>query len=148
MLLKKPGTISSYLNIKIVLILVLQAGIIISFSGYYAWNQSSAECVRCHSDRKKLAELGHPEFYVTRKMVAEQSKHITAECRDCHLGNGRATDKDKAHKGMLKMLVVGDEADLKERKVFYPTALTPTGENRLFELIPKMATDGRISISI
>lgn len=142
MLLKKPGTISSYLNIKIVLILVLQAGIIISFSGYYAWNQSSAECIRCHADRTKMTELGHPEFYITPKIVAEQSKHTTAECRDCHLGNGRATDKDKAHKGMLKMFVVGDEAELKPRQVFYPDPLQPTGENKLFELIPKITADG------
>ncbi|MBW2490677.1 MAG: NapC/NirT family cytochrome c, partial [Deltaproteobacteria bacterium] len=113
MFLKKPGTISSYLNKKVVLILILQAGIIISFSGYYAWNQSSAECVQCHSDRKKLSEFGKSEFYVTPKMVAEQSKHTTAECRDCHLGNGRSKDKDKAHKGMLKMLIVGEEAELK-----------------------------------
>ena len=83
-----------------------------------------------------------PNFILRPKMVAEQSKHTTAECRDCHLGNGRATDKDKAHKGMLKMLVVGDEAELKQRKVFYPDPLQPTGENKLFELIPKMAADG------
>jgi hypothetical protein len=141
MLLKRPGTISSYLNKKVILVLILQAGIIISFSGYYAWNQSSAECVRCHSDRKKLAELGQPEFYVTPKMVAEQSKHTTAECKDCHLGNGRATDKDKAHNGMLKMLVIGEESDLKKRKVFYPTALTPTGPDRFFRFIPKVKMD-------
>ena len=141
MLLKKPGTISSYLNRKVILLLVLQAGIVISFSGYYTWNQSSAECVRCHSDREKLTELGYPQFYVTPEMVSEQSKHTTAECRDCHLGKGRATDKDQAHKGMLKMLVIGDEADLKQRKVFYPSPLQPTGGDRLFELIPKMATD-------
>jgi len=141
MLLKKPGTISSYLNRKVILLLVLQAGIVIAFSGYYTWNQSSAECVRCHSDREKLTELGYPQFYVTPEMVSEQSKHTTAECRDCHLGKGRATDKDQAHKGMLKMLVIGDEADLKQRKVFYPSSLQPTGGDRLFELIPKMATD-------
>ena len=141
MLLKKPGTISSYLNRKVILLLVLQAGIVISFSGYYTWNQSSAECVRCHSDREKLTELGYPQFYVTPEMVSEQSKHTTAECRDCHLGKGRATDKDQAHNGMLKMLVIGDEADLKQRKVFYPSSLQPTGGDRLFELIPKMATD-------
>ena len=142
MLFKKPGTISSFLNIKVVLILILQAVIIISYSGYHSWKKSSVECVRCHSDRKKLAELGYPEFYVTPKMVAEQSKHTTAECRDCHLGNGRAKDMDKAHRGMLKMLIVGDEAELKQRKVFYPSPLQPTGEDRLFELIPKMETDG------
>ncbi|MBL7179645.1 MAG: cytochrome c3 family protein [Desulfobacterales bacterium] len=142
MFLKRPGTISSLLNKKIIFILLIQAIIVISLSGYHAWRQSSAECIRCHSDLKKLAELGHPEFYITPEMVAEQSRHSTAECRDCHLGNGRATDKDKAHQGMLKMLIIGDEAELKPRKTFYPSSLQPTGPNRLFELIPKMAIDG------
>lgn len=144
MLLKRPGTISSILNKKIIFFLILQAAIAISFAGYHAWNKSSAECIRCHSDQKKLAELGYPEFFVTPEIVAVQSKHSTADCRDCHLGNGRATDKDKAHKGMLKMLIVGEEAELKRRKVFYPSALTPTGKNRLFELIPKMEIDGKL----
>jgi hypothetical protein len=142
MFLKRPGSISSLLNKKIIFILLAQAVIVVSLSGYHAWRQSSAECIRCHSDRKKLAELGSPQFYITPQMVAEQSRHSTAACRDCHLGNGRATDKDKAHQGMLKMLVVGDEAELKPRKVFYPAPLQSSGDNRLFELIPKMATDG------
>jgi hypothetical protein len=141
MLLKKPGDISSYLNKKVILILVLQAAVIVSISGYHAWQRSSAECIRCHSDRTKMTELGHPEFYMTPQIVAEQSKHTTAECKDCHLGNGRAADKDKAHKGMLKMLVIGEESDLKPRKIFYPTALKPTGSDRFFRFIPKEMTD-------
>lgn len=144
MLLKKPGIISSFLNKKIIFVVVLQAVIAISFAGYHAWNKSSAECVRCHSDQKKMAELGYPEFFITPEIVAKQSKHSTAQCRDCHLGDGRATDKDKAHKDMLKMLVVGEEAELKQRKVYYPSVLTPTGKNRLFELIPKMEIDGKL----
>jgi hypothetical protein len=142
MLLKKPGTISSFLNKKVIFILVLQAAGIISISGYHAWQKSSAECIRCHADRTKMTQLGHPEFYITPKMVAEQSKHTTAQCRDCHLGNGRAKDKDKAHKGILKMLVIGEESDLKQRKTFYPTALNPTGPDRFFRFIPKIKTDG------
>lgn len=142
MILKKPGTVSAFLNVKVLLVLALQFVVVISLAGYYAWNQSSAECVRCHSDTEKLAKLGHPEFYVTPAMVTEQSRHSAVECRDCHLGNGRATDKDKAHKGMLRMLVVGEEAELKARSVFYPYALSPTDTNRLFELIPKAGTDG------
>ncbi|MEJ2657685.1 MAG: cytochrome c3 family protein [Desulfobacterales bacterium] len=141
MLLKKPGTISSLLNKKVIFILLLQAAGIIWISGYHAWQQSSAECIRCHADQTKMTELGHPEFFITPKMVAEQSKHTTAECRDCHLGNGRATDKDKAHKGMLKMLVIGEESDLKQRKIFYPTALMPTGQDRFFRFIPKVKTE-------
>ena len=141
MLLKKPGTISSFLNKKVIFILFLQAVVIISIFGYHAWQRSSAECIRCHANRTKMTDLGHPEFYITPKMVAEQSKHTTAECRDCHLGNGRTNDKDNAHKDMLKMLVIGEESDLKQRKVFYPTALNPTGPDRFFRFIPKIKTD-------
>jgi len=142
MTLKRPGAISAILNKKIIFFLALQAVVIISVSGYHTWNKSSAECIRCHSDQKKLTELGHPELFVTPQAVAEQSKHSTAQCRDCHLGDGRATDKDRAHKGMLKMIIVGEGAELKQRKVFYPTALTPSGNNRLFELIPKIKVNG------
>lgn len=142
MLFKRPGTISSLLNKKIIIFLILQAAVVVFAAGYHSWSKSSAECIRCHADPQKLAELGRPEFLVTPQMVVEQSKHSTAQCRDCHLGNGRAKDKDKAHRGMLKMLVVGEEAELKPRDVFYPTALNPTGKNRLFELIPKRKTAG------
>jgi hypothetical protein len=143
MLLKKPGTLSSFLNKKVIFVFVLQAVGIISISGYHAWQKSSAECIRCHANRNKMTELGYPEFYITSKMVAEQSKHTTAECQDCHLGNGRATDKYKAHKGMLKMLVIGEESDLKQRNEFYPTALNPSGHDRFFRFIPKVKTDDR-----
>jgi hypothetical protein len=142
MLLKKPGTISALLNKKIIIFLILQAAVVVLWAGHHSWSKSSAECIRCHADPQKLAELGHPEFLVTPQMVAEQSKHSTVQCRDCHLGDGRAKDKDRAHQGMLKMLVVGEESELKRRKIFYPTALTPTGDNRLFELIPKRKVAG------
>ncbi len=137
------GRFSSVLNKKIILILVLQALVIISLSGYHAWNTSSVECVKCHSNMTKMKKLGHPEFYLTQKMVEEQSKHAFIECRDCHLGNGRATDKDKAHKGMLKMLIVGEDGRLKKRQDYYPDALGPTGDNKIYELLPKIEVKGQ-----
>ncbi len=140
----RPGYITSLLSRKIIFLFVLQAIIIISVSGYKAWNRSSAECVNCHADKKKMTELKHPDLYVTQKMVEDQSNHPFVECRECHLGNGRTKDKDKAHKGMLKMLIVGDDARLKDRKDHYPYALKPTGDNRLFELLPKVEMDGEL----
>jgi len=136
-----PGSFSAVFNKKVLLFFLLQALIVVSVSGYRAWQRSSVECVRCHSDREKLVELGHPEFYVTPEMVREQSNHPFIECRDCHLGNGRARDKDKAHEGMLRMLIVGDDGEIKKRKDYYPYALQPTGNDRIWELMPKVETE-------
>jgi len=136
------GYLSSMVNKKTVLIFVIQAVIVLSFAGYYSWSNSSVECVRCHSDKKKMEDLKHPEFYMTQKMVEEQSNHPFVECRGCHLGDGRATDKDKAHKGMLKMLIVGEDGELKKREQSYPYALKALGDNRITELLPKYKIKG------
>lgn len=141
---KSPGYLSTLLNKKILLVIILQAFIILSLSGYSAWKRSSIECLRCHSDKKKLEELEHPEFYVTQEMVEKQSNHQHVECRECHLGNGREKDKDKAHEGMLKMLIIGEDGALKERKDHYPYALMPTGDQRIWELLPKMEIDSEL----
>ncbi len=139
-----PGSLSNLLSKKLVLIIMVQAFIVIAISGYVSWSRSSVECVKCHADRKKMEELEHPEFYLTSQMVEEQSNHPFVECRECHLGNGRAKDKDNAHEGMLKMIIVGDDATVKKREDYYPYALQPTGDNRMFELLPKMDFDGEL----
>jgi len=136
------GSLSSIMNKKIILILLLQAVIIISLAGYYSWTDSSVECVRCHADKVKMEELKHPEFYMTPQMVEEQSNHPYVECRGCHLGNGRAKDKDRAHDGMLKMLIVGEDGTVKDREASYPYALKPLGKNRITELLPKYEENG------
>src|SRR5512147_1591014 len=104
----KIGSLSDYINRKTVIIFLLQFVFIVSLLGYRAWSDSSAECVRCHSDNEKMKRLGYSQFYMTQKMVETESKHPNVKCRDCHLGDGRATDAVKAHEGMLRPILVSD----------------------------------------
>jgi hypothetical protein len=143
MLHKPLGALSAVLNKKWAALILFQALVLVGAAGYRAWDRSSVECVRCHSDSEKMGALGHPELIVTPESVAAQSRHTLAECRDCHLGNGRATDKDAAHQGMLKMILVGEDLRTKDRKTYYPSELRPTGENRIFEWLPKIQRNGK-----
>ncbi len=136
-------SISKILTKRVVIfILLLQFVIIIAFLGYRTWENSSIECVKCHSNKTLLKKLGYPEFYVTDLMVEEQSKHPNIECRDCHLGDGRAKDKDNAHEGMLKAIFVGEDGTVLNRMQYYKEPLLPTGDNRIYELLPKTEEDG------
>jgi len=58
-----------------------------------------------------MTRSGHPQFYITTKMVETESKHPNVQCRDCHLGDGRATDADKAHSGMVQTILVSTEGE-------------------------------------
>ncbi len=145
MLHKPLGTLSSTINTKWVVLILLQALILLSFAGHRSWRQSSATCISCHSDVEEMTRLGYPDLVVTPEMAAGQSGCYLAECRDCHLGDGRAKDKDKAHQGMLKMIIVGEDLLPKDRKTHYPGALARTGDNRIFELLPKIERDGRLA---
>jgi len=112
------------------------------FLGRRAWLDSSAECVRCHGDRQKLEQLGAPWSYVSEEAMRKESRHPYILCRDCHLGHGRARDKEVAHRGMLKMLLVGDDGELLARKSHYPYGLSRTGPERIFGLLPKKEVNG------
>ncbi|RMG67851.1 MAG: cytochrome C [Nitrospirae bacterium] len=136
------GRISSLLNRRVVLILTLQFVLLVVLLGYRHWQDSSAECIRCHSNKKLLKELNAEWAYVTLKEVQKESKHPNILCRDCHLGNGRAKDKDTAHRGMLKMLIVGMNGELLPRKQGYPGPLRETGDDRMFALMPKELYEG------
>ena len=63
-------------------------------------------CLACHENGKKMAELGFGHFTVTQKEVEAQSG-MQADCHQCHLGNPEAADKQQAHKGLARLLVVG-----------------------------------------
>lgn len=110
--------------------------------GRRAWLDSSAECVRCHGDRVKLEKLGAPWAYVSEEAMRRESAHPYILCRDCHLGNGRAQDKGLAHRGLLKMLLVGDDGALLDRQRHYPYGLTRTGPDRIFGFLPKKEEHG------
>jgi hypothetical protein len=130
------GSISDRVNGKTVFLVVLQFVLLTAFLGHRSWEDSSAECLACHSDKKKLESLGYPQFYVTREMVERESNHPNVKCHECHLGNGRAKTAAEAHQGMLRPLFLGDSGVVLERKKVAPQALLPHGDDRIRELLP------------
>lgn len=90
-----------------------------------------------------MQSLGYPYFYVTQQQVESESGHSTAECRDCHLGNGRTEDINKAHKGMLRMIIVSESGEILPRDKFFPKALMPEGNNQMLLMFPKIKVGGR-----
>ena len=75
-------------------------------------------CLDCHASAAKMKELGFPHFTVTAEEVRTQSG-MTAGCADCHLGNPERRDKEAAHKGMGRLLIVkkkGLKAETAERR--------------------------------
>ena len=76
-------------------------------------------CVECHGSQETMASQGAAPFTVTAAEVEAQS-HMGADCSQCHLGDGGQVDKQAAHKGLLKMIVVskkGLKADPATRKL-------------------------------
>lgn len=130
----------------IILIFAMQFVIIISILGYKSWSQSSVECVNCHSNKELLEKFSASKFYTTNAIVAKQSGHQNIECRDCHLGNGRTTDKDLAHKDMLKAIFVSSEGKLLNRFDYTKEPLLPSGSNKIYELLPKISQDDMLYI--
>jgi hypothetical protein len=137
----RVGRLSEILNLRTVIFGTIVVLSVVAILGYRAWMNTSMECVNCHSDRKKMEELNAPWAYVTDEMVQEESHHPHIQCRDCHLGNGRARNKDRAHSDMLKMLIVSEEGRLLDRKSGYPYGLSKTGDDRLLEFLPKVFKD-------
>jgi hypothetical protein len=117
-------------------VLAGQLVLVIAFAVLYTGYQSSDKCVSCHSDSVKMSKLGHPEFVMTRAQVQKESRHPNTECRDCHLGNGLADDPAKAHKGMLKLIVLDNDLNVIPRKG-HVVRLIPAGNDRLREMLPR-----------
>lgn len=139
----KLGKISDFITPLFIIIFLLQFFLIMGFFGYAYYMDSSKSCIECHGSKEKMEEFGYPQFYITLEEVRKQSGHKTVQCRDCHLGNGRANDKEKAHEGMLRPIFVEENAaPLYRNKVYGEdeksvNKLQPIGENLLFELLPK-----------
>lgn len=148
----KLGKISDLAKPLTVTIFFLQFFLIVGYFGYAYYMDSSESCIQCHSSKEKMAESGYPQFYVTLEDVRKQTGHKTVFCRDCHLGNGRAVDKDKAHKGMLKPIYVNDSMDLEERMSLYEkkdfelNRLIPQGKDSLFEMLPKIKQEDELHL--
>jgi hypothetical protein len=131
------GTISDLINKKTLFFLILQFILIILLLGYRDYRDTDIGCVNCHADKEKMRSLGYPQFYMTRETVEEESKHPNVKCHECHLGDGRASEAEKAHKGMLKALLVNESGDILERKKVAPGPLLPHGQDRIREMLPE-----------
>lgn len=148
----KLGKISDLASPFTVIIFFLQFLVIIGYFGYDYYMDSSESCIQCHGSKEKMVEFGYPQFYVTLTDVRKQTGHSTVSCRDCHLGNGRAKDKDEAHRGMLKPIYVKDSMDIVDRKMLYKkndfelNRLIPQGKDRLFDMLPKVKEDGELHL--
>lgn len=146
----KLGKISDLVSPVTVSIFLLQFFAVVGYLGYNYYTDSSQSCINCHGSKEKMTELGYPQFYITIEEVRKQTGHKTIFCRDCHLGNGRATDKDKAHKGMLKPIYINDSMDVEERNSIYDikdselNRLIPQGQDSLFAMLPKIEEDGEL----
>lgn len=140
----KIGTISDHINKKTITIFILQFVFVVSALGYRSWQDSSAECIRCHGDRAKMASLGYPELYMTKETVEKESRHPNVQCHECHLGDGRAKDADAAHRGMLKALLISDQGTVLPRKEITRDALIPRGTDKIREMLPQVKDNGEL----
>ncbi|MEO5358004.1 MAG: cytochrome c3 family protein [Nitrospirae bacterium YQR-1] len=134
------GFIGSHISKATVLVFVVIMALVMLPLIYKSWNSTSVECLNCHGNKAEMEKLGYPFFYVTNETAQRESKHPNVECKDCHMGNGRAKDKDTAHKGMLKALFVSEDGNLINRDNIFKGPLLPQGENKIYELLPKVDT--------
>jgi len=133
-------------NRRGMIILVIQLALLLTFLYYYSGYQSSDRCTACHADKERMTKLGYPQFVMTREQVQKESRHPNTECRDCHLGNGLTEDPDKAHKGMLKLIVLDNDLNVIPRKG-HVTRLLPAGTDRQRNMLPRLA-DGELDYEV
>jgi hypothetical protein len=99
--------------------------------------KASDSCNDCHGNRQKMEALGYGSFAVTSQETEAQTR-MPATCSECHLGNQNKKDKDNAHKGMVRLLVVskkGFAVITSARR--YPFAYGTNPMNRLYTLVEK-----------
>ncbi len=130
------GKLSNFFGTRTgISILFAQLGVVLLFAYFYSNYHSSDRCVSCHADKAKMTSLGYPQFVMTREQVQKESRHPNTECRDCHLGNGLSDDPAKAHRGMLKLIVLDNDLNVISRKG-HVQKLIPAGKDRLREMLP------------
>jgi len=120
------------------IVLTAQLVLLLIFLHYYSGYESSDKCVSCHADADRMTKLGAPQFVMTREQVQKESRHPNTECRDCHLGNGLTDDPDRAHKGMLKLIVLDNDLNVIPRKG-HMKKLLPAGNDRQRNMLPRLS---------
>jgi hypothetical protein len=119
-------------------LVLAQFAVVLLFIYFFSGYQSSEKCVACHADKDRMTTLGYPQFVMTREQVQKESHHPNTECRDCHLGNGLSDDPDKAHNGLLKLIVLDNDLNIIPRKN-HVNRLLPSGDDRLRNMLPHLA---------
>ncbi len=119
-------------------ILITQILLVIVFAYFYTGYQSSDQCVKCHADKERMTKLGYPQFTMTAEQVQKEARHPNTECRDCHLGNGLSGEPDRAHKGMLRLIVLDNNFEVMPRKG-HIERLLPSGDDRQRNMLPRLA---------
>ncbi len=127
-------------------VLASQLVLVLLFLYFYSGYQSSDRCVACHADKARMSKLGYPEFVMTREQVQKEARHPNTECRDCHLGNGLSDDPAKAHRGMLKLIVLDNNFEIMSRKG-HVRQLLPSGDDRQWNMLPRLA-DGSLDYDV
>ncbi len=127
-------------------VLSFQLIFVLLFIYFYSGYQSSDRCIACHADRSRMTKLGYPQFVMTRDQVQKEARHPNTECRDCHLGNGLSNDPAKAHKGMLKLIVLDNNLDIMPRKD-HVKQLLPSGPDRQRNMLPRLP-DGSLDYDV
>jgi len=127
-------------------LLFVQLVLVLLFIYFYANYQSSDRCVTCHADKAKMTSLGYPQFAMTREQVQKESRHPNTECRDCHLGNGLSDDPARAHKSMLRLIVLDNDLNIMPRKG-HVKQLLPEGSDRQRNMLPHLA-DGSLDYDV
>ncbi|MCX8069789.1 MAG: hypothetical protein N2738_04735, partial [Thermodesulfovibrionales bacterium] len=141
------GSISERINIKFIILFFLQFFLLISFVSYDTYKRLGDECLNCHSDIDKMNSLGYPQFIVTKEDLLKQSKHTNIRCQECHLGDARASDKDLAHKGMLRAFFVSHKGTALTREdINYKKSLLPQGNDEIRDMLPKVDESGIFTI--
>jgi len=118
-------------------ILLTQLLLVLVFAYFYTGYQSSDQCVKCHADKERMTKLGYPQFTMTAGQVQKEARHPNTECRDCHLGNGLSSEPDRAHKGMLRLIVLDNNFNRIPRRATV-RSLLPAGDDRQHAMLPRL----------
>jgi hypothetical protein len=98
---------------------------------------ASDSCIGCHGNRQKMASMGYEAFAVTRQ-EAEAQTHMPSRCDQCHLGNPDEKERNAAHKGMARLLVVSKKGLMPISSARrYPLEYGTNPMNRLYTVTEK-----------
>ena len=131
------GSLSEMLGRPSVIVLVLvQFVLVVGLAAYYHGRGTSDGCLYCHSDKAMMERERCPQFYMTQAQVEKESRMPGVACVDCHLGDGATKDKETAHRGMLRPMLIGAHGEFLDRKGRLDS-LMPTGTDRMYAMLPK-----------